>query len=269
MVTGKKSYVLDYFNNSVWNIKPQNLKTIAGIITSKIVGNGLVNLIQAEPAELKSDLVQVYHRTGILNIEGVLVPKASWLDSMCGFISTLELNHQFNMLVDSPNIDKIVLYFDSPGGVSTGIYEFAENIYQNRNKKEIVSFTDVDMCSAAFWLGSAASKVIATPSSEIGSIGTYIALIKEKPESMEYDIYFIQAGDNKLYGNPNIPVTESEKQYFQDKVNTNNNLFVEAISKFRNVSKEKVLETKASYYDSLSAPDWMYDTLADTKYILE
>lgn len=269
MVTGKKSYILNYFNNSIWNIRPQDLKTIAGVITSKLVNSGLVNLVQLEPKEHKMDFVQRHNGVGILNIEGVLVPKASWLDSLCGFVSTLELNQSFESLVNDPSISKIVLYFDSPGGVSTGVYEFAENIYQSRNKKEIVAFTDVSMHSGAYWLGSAASKLVATPSSEIGSIGTYMVLIKEKPESMDYDIHFIQAGDNKLYGSSEIPITESEKVYFQERVNKNNDLFVEEVSKFRNTSKESVLETKASYYSSQDAPSWMYDTLADVNYILK
>jgi len=269
METGKKSYILNYFNDSVWLIRPQRLQLISNVLLNRFNDSELLNLVQLEPKEHKINFIQRHNNIGILNIEGVLIPKASWLDTFCGFVSTLELKTQFLSLLNDKSVDKIVLYIDSPGGVSTGILEFAETIYQNRNIKEIISFTDVDMCSAAYWIGSAALKIVVSPSSEIGSIGSYIALIKEKAVSRDFDVYYIQAGDNKTFGNPDIPITESERAYFQLKVDQNNNDFVNAISKYRNIDIQTIKDTKASYYTSNVAPTWMYDELADVEYILQ
>lgn len=270
MIIGN-SFLIQHFMNSVWLIHPEKLKTMSEVLVKKATEDldGSLNLLQLEPKEQKPTYVQRVGDIAVLNIIGVLVPKASWLDTMCGFVSTIELQNQFETLVADPTIKRIVLYFDSPGGASIAIPEFANAVYEARNEKEIVTFTDCYMCSGACYIGAAATQVVVTPSSIIGSIGTYMSLIKEKPETKEYDIHIIQAGDNKLFGSPGIPLTNDEVNYFQGKVNQNYETFTAAISQYRNVTQEEVKNTKASYYTSgEDAPEWLYDALADSHYVL-
>jgi len=264
------SFLIQHFMDSVWLIHPEKLKTMTEVIVKKVSEDfdGSLNLLQLEPKERKPDFVQRKGNIAVLNIEGVLVPKASWLDTLCGFVSTLELHQQFNALVEDRTVDRIVLYLDSPGGNSIGIPEFAESVFQARKAKEIVAYTDVYMCSAAYWIGSAAEQLIATPSSMIGSIGTYISLIKEKQESQDFDIHIIQAGDNKLFGSPDTPLTDDEVAYFQEKVNRNYEIFTDAVAQYRNTTQEEVKNTKASYYSSADAPEWMYDELGNSNLVL-
>jgi len=263
------SFLIQHFMNSVWLIHPEKLKTMTEVILQKVMDDGSFNLLQLEPRNEKRSHVQKIGNVAILNIEGVLVPKASWLDTMCGFVSTIELQTEFEQLVSDPMVKRIVLYFDSPGGTSLCIPEFANSVYRARSEKEVVAFTDTFMCSAAYFIGSAAEQVVVTPSSIIGSIGTYISLIKEKPEKRDFDIHIIQAGDNKLFGSPDTPLTDDEVSYFQEKVDANYENFTAAVAQFRNVSQEEVKKTKASYYTSgEGAPEWLYDILADANYVL-
>ena len=264
------SFLIQHFMNSVWLIHPEKLKTMSEVIVKKVSEDfdGSLNLLQIEPKERRPSNVQRFGQTAVLNIEGTLVPKCSWLDSMCGFVSTLSLHTQFNELVEDRTVERIVLYFDSPGGVGIGIPEFAQSIYDARGVKEVVSFTDVYMCSAAYWLGSAAENLIATPSAIIGSIGTYISLIKERADKQSYDVHIVQAGDNKLFGNPQTPLTEEEINYFQEKVNQNYETFTDSVAQFRNTTQEAVKDTKAGYYASADAPEWMYTELGDVNLVL-
>lgn len=270
MVIGN-SFLIQHFMNSVWLIHPEKLKTMTEVLVKKATEDmdGSLNLLKLEPKEQKPAYVQRVGRIAVLNIEGVLVPKASWLDTLCGFVSTIELQNQFETLVADPTIERIVIYLDSPGGISIAIPEFANAIYEARSEKEIVAFTDYYMCSAAYWLGAAAEQLVVTPSSIIGSIGTYISLIKEKPETNEYDIHIIQAGENKLFGSPDTPLTDDEITYFQQKVDQHYETFTETMAQYRNISQEEIKNTKASYYTSgEDAPNWMYDTLADVHHVL-
>ena len=263
------SFLLQHFLNTVWVIHPERLKTMTEFLLKKASDiNGSLNLLQFEDKGTEESIVQRNGSTAILNIEGVLVSKASWLDTICGFTSTLALHNQFNELVEDPKIKRIVLYLDSPGGESTGIPEFAESIFQARNKKEIVAFTDVFMCSAAYWIGSAAEQLIVTPSSIIGSIGVYYSVLKEKAEKAFYDVHIIQAGKNKLFGSEEIAISDEEIAYFQERVNSNYELFTNAVAKYRNVSQEEVKKTEGSWYDSIDAPKWMYNELGNSKLVL-
>ena len=265
-----KSFLIQHFMDTLWMIRPDSLRNMTEVLLKKASEGygGSFDLLQAEPKADKAGLVQRVGSVAILNVEGVMVPKASWLDSLCGFISTIELHNQFNILVNDPSVQRIVLYFDSPGGSSTAIFEFAESVFNARSIKEIVSFTDTCMCSAAAAVGFAADQVVATPSATIGSIGTYITLIKDKPESQDYDIHFIQAGDNKLFGSPSVPLSNDEVSFFKDMVDKHYELFTSNIAKFRNVTQDEVKATKASFYGASEAPEWMYDALADSNYVL-
>jgi len=245
---------------------------MSDVLLSKINGESfnseLLNLLQFESKQpSKKPYVQRHNDIAILNIEGVLVPKASQLDSMCGLVSTLELHNTYNELVEDSSVNKILLYLDTEGGATVGIPEFAESIKQS--SKETIAFTDIKMASAGYCIGSAADKIVATPSSTIGSIGTYMTLTKENKENKEtFDTYFIQEGDNKLFGNPKTPISDAELNYFQGKVKVHNDLLISTIANNRNVSADEVRNTKASYYMSANAPEWMVDVLADANYIL-
>lgn len=261
-----KSFLVQHFMDTLWLIEPAKLKNMTEVLVSKLANSGSIELFQGNDTSNIINGVQRIGNIAILNIEGTLVPKASNLDAMCGFVSTIKLHDTFNQLVEDSSIKRIVLYFDSPGGSSIAIPEFAESIYNARSKKEIVAFTDVYACSGAFWLASAAEKFVVTPSSIIGSIGAYVALIKEKKEGVA--VHFIQAGENKTFGSPQTEISESEIAYFQERIDSLYVNFVSAIVKHRNVSEEDVKNTKGSFYNSADAPEWMRDAIADSNYIL-
>ncbi len=262
------SFLVQSYMNALWDIRPDNLRTMTDVLLTKFTEgniNDLVQLQDKKPAE--KQFVQRDGRMAVLNIEGVLVPKASWLDSMCGFVSTIQLHSLFKGLMKDDSLDRIILYVDSPGGAATGIFEFAESIYQARSEKEIVSFTDVQACSAGYALFSAAENAVAAPSASICSVGTYITVAKSK-ENSEFDVHLIGAGDKKLFGHPDLPISDDEVASFREKVDTHYEAFTNMVAKFRGVSQEDVKNTKADYFDAINAPEWAYDHLGDTDFIL-
>ena len=257
-------------------MRPDRLETMTNVLLNKFNNieeyNKSLNLTQLKDKDENVASVRREGTTAILQIEGVMVPKCSWLDSMCGFVSTIDLNNKFNELIEDNSVDRIINYFDTPGGEVTGILEFAETVFQARNKKEIITYTDTDMCSAGYWVGSASSKLVTTPSSCIGSIGTYLGILKYETTTDphtgdQYKMHFFQAGDNKLFGSPYTDITEQEKAYLQDIVNLNQDKFNEAVSRYRGVSEQQVIDTQASHYQAADAPSWLYDVLADINYL--
>lgn len=252
------SFLHHHFVNALWHIKPENLEVMRNVLLSKMEGMSFEkNNSSSDPLSSKDGKV------AILNIEGVLVPKASYLDSMCGFKGTQVLRQEFQTLVNDNGISRIVLNIDSPGGVSTGIGEFAEEIFQARQEKEIVAFTNGNMCSAAYWLASAAENIIAEPSATIGSIGTYICMTKES--DLE-NIHIFQAGSKKLYGSSITPISEDEINFFSEKVEKANNKFLSAVSKYRGVSFEDVKGLEAGYFSADEAPEWLYTEINNFSY---
>jgi len=251
------------FINAEWMIRPQNLEVMKDVLLDKVLSGSVERGTTAE----KSSNVERDGRTAILNIEGTLVPKASWLDAMCGFESTLQLHRVFNSLVEDETVERIILYIDSPGGISTGIEEFADSIYNARQTKEVVAYVDVMAASAGYWLASACEQIVVTKTAGIGSIGTYIIVPKQE-QTQDEKLYIFQAGSKKLYGSPNIEMTDDEVSYFTEKVQLGNERFLQAVAKHRNVSVEEVKSLEAEYFNAINAPSWLYTKIGDELTVL-
>lgn len=251
------------FINAEWVILPQNLEVMKNILLEKVLSGSVERANKTQ----KSSNVNIEGSTAILNIEGTLVPKASWLDAACGFESTLQLHSHFKNLVNNPLVERIVLYIDSPGGAVVGIEEFADSIYNARKVKEVVAYVDVLAASAGYWLASACENIVATKTAGIGSIGTYIIVPKNEGEKDE-KLYIFQAGAKKLYGAPDVKMTEGEIQYFTDRVAISNERFIKAVAKHRNVDPEEVRKLEADHFKTINAPSWMYTEIGDETTVL-
>jgi len=75
-----------------------------------------------------------------------------------------------------PNCEGVVLDIDSGGGQVSGTPEFHDFI--KNYSKPVVAYTDGMMCSAAYYIGSAAKHIVANKRADaIGSIGTMIHFV--------------------------------------------------------------------------------------------
>ncbi len=105
----------------------------------------------------------------VINIRGAIMKY-----DYCGAPGTQSMMQALQQANNNPSISAIVLQFDSPGGSVAGTQYFADAI--KSSTKPVVAFVNGMMCSAAMWLGSAASLRIASSNTDvIGSIGTMAA----------------------------------------------------------------------------------------------
>ena len=70
----------------------------------------------------------------------------------------------------------LVLDVDSPGGLVVGGPELANAIYGLPQKMPVVAWTGRYMASLAYWAGSQAQVVMASPSAIVGSIGVIVTI---------------------------------------------------------------------------------------------
>lgn len=94
----------------------------------------------------------------------------------CGPSGTKDKMRVMQSYAKDPNCIGIVLDIDSGGGQVSGTPEFYD--YIKSYSKPVVSYTDGLMCSAAYYIGSAASYIIANSRADaIGSIGVMVHFI--------------------------------------------------------------------------------------------
>jgi signal peptide peptidase SppA len=145
-----------------------------------------------------------------------------------------------------------LLDIDSPGGSVNGLAETGDMIRQvDSNVTPVSAFTSGTMASAAYWLGSSAREVHATEMSSIGSIGV-IAVHMENSKQMEKDGVkptVFSAGKYKGIGNPYEPLSASDKEYMQAKVEGAYDFFISAVAENRGLTAEHVREKAADGRD--------------------
>ncbi|NKI28250.1 hypothetical protein HCG49_16980 [Arenibacter sp. 6A1] len=94
----------------------------------------------------------------------------------CGPRGTKAKQRTMESFRRDPNCAGVVLDIDSGGGQVSGTPEFHD--YIKSYPKPVVSYTDGLMCSAAYYIGSAAKHIVANKrADDIGSIGTMINFI--------------------------------------------------------------------------------------------
>ena len=155
----------------------------------------------------------------IVPVKGVISKNISELEALCGGCDINDVEEMLEECERDPLITTIILDIDSPGGTSVGVPELANRI--KASKKEIISFTSSECCSAAYWIGSQANAgFYATPSSSVGSIGVYIAYPDcseaYKMEGVKMDV--IKAGIYKGAGISGTSLDDNQRKMLQDEV---------------------------------------------------
>jgi signal peptide peptidase SppA len=147
------------------------------------------------------------------------------------------IGRQFDALLENEAVGTIVLDVDSPGGTVYGVPELAHKIQAGRDRKPIVAVANAEAASAAYWLASAASEIVVTPSGNVGSIGAYAMHVDQTAlnESLGVKPKYIAYGKYKTEGNPDEPLSDEAEEEIRKRVNRYGVMFEEAIAANRGV----------------------------------
>ena len=139
-------------------------------------------------------------KVAVLSIKNPIVKHSQW----CGPQGTKSMMQELDRLKNDNSIAGVVLDIDSGGGQAYGTPEFHD--YLKDYSKPVVAYTDGLMCSAAYYIGSAASHIVANKRAEaIGSIGAYTQFLDltgyyEKQGAKVHTIYATKSIEkNKAY----------------------------------------------------------------------
>ena len=179
---------------------------------------------------------------GVIPLHGVIGKSLSPLDKMTGAV---DLNDFANALEEYENDDEVITILvdiSSPGGTVTGVEEVGTMLA--RSKKATVAFTDTEMASAAYWIGSQADRVVATPSATVGSIGVYMAFadVSKAYESMGVKMEVIKSGTLKGAGIEGTSLSEGQRADLQEQVNAIHAEFRSAVKAKRSSVQDSDME---------------------------
>lgn len=180
----------------------------------------------------------------VIPVFGTIAHRAHMVDQVSGQggTSTEKLGAAIQSAVDSADVGAIVLDVDSPGGAVAGTPELVDRIYAARQSKPIVAVANATAASAAYWIASAASEFIVTPSGTVGSIGV-LGVHEDRSAGLAAEgkkLTFIHAGKYKVEGNSAEPLTDEARATIQAMVDQAYGVMVKSIARNRGVSPDAV-----------------------------
>ena len=183
----------------------------------------------------------------LVSLMGLLIPKANMLSEFSGGTSMAKFSRDFSQAVMDDSIRTILIYVDSPGGEGGGIAEASQLIRQARGDKRIVAFVEGMMGSAALWVGTSATVVVASRSADIGSQGVFAIHTetskKDAAKGVTKTLIRSEQSPDKAAANKIEPLSDKGLADIQRQVNDMNRMFVSDLALNRGVSEKVVLNS--------------------------
>jgi ClpP class serine protease len=167
-----------------------------------------------------------------ISVTGLLVKQPDLIAEMLGYEQTSysDVQDALALADSSPNVKRIVLSIDSPGGYVSGLFELLQALVAV-NKPIIANASCA--CSAAYAIAATASKIRAvTPASEFGSIGVAKSIWVD-----EHEVHI--ASTDAPNKRPNV-ATEAGQDAVRSELDQIHALFVESIARGRKTTTAKV-----------------------------
>jgi signal peptide peptidase SppA len=232
---------------------PNALQMMLEIVEAHLSGTVSVEQLQQRDSRVKHPPRQ--GAIGVLPLHGPIFPKANMMTEMSGATSLEQWSAQFGQMVNDESIGAIMLDIDSPGGSSMMIPETAQMIREARDIKPIYAVANTMAGSAAYGLAAQATQLFASPSSVVGSIGTYMVHTdtSELAEKMGVKQTVIKAGRFKAVDMETL--TDEAREYMQELVGDINDVFINEIAMGRQTTPDAIRGTEARIYAPQKAVD--------------
>lgn len=167
------------------------------------------------------------------------------------------LSLQFRTCLADPAVRGILFDINSPGGLVSKLFDFADEIHAARGVKLMWSLVNELATSAAYAIASATDRIIVPRTGEAGSVGVVMLHMSMAGALKEYGVEItpIFAGAHKVDGNwwSRLPVAVRER--WELEIAESWDLFAGTVARNRGLKIEDVKATDALVYSGQHAVD--------------
>ncbi len=146
--------------------------------------------------------------------------------------------------VSDSSVKAIVLDIDSPGGAVLPGKEIMNKVREAKNNKPVVARIGQSGASAAYYVASASTLIIADEDSITGSLGVRMTIIQyyELFNKLGINVKSITSGEMKDIGSPYRNMTDEEEKRLQEIVNKIYYHFISGIAENRGMPVSELRE---------------------------
>jgi signal peptide peptidase SppA len=210
-------------------------------------------LARFEPSSvlnLSQDLSSAASGIAVIGIAGSLVRRNIGVDAQSGLMSYLDIAQNLEMAANDPSVSGILLDIDSPGGEAGGVFELAQRIREINVIKPVWALACDSAFSAAYAIACAASRVLVTQTSGLGSIGVIAMHVDQTARDAQQGYRFtaVTAGEFKGDLSPHEALNKGANTRLQAEVDRLYGLFVDHVASMRAMAPQAVRATQAACY---------------------
>jgi protease-4 len=175
----------------------------------------------------------------VLPVEGVILPFHGMEDYPLTVTPQLVRDFMDRAEAD-PSIEAVLVEINSPGGTPVAAEQIAERLRES-SVPVLTLIGDIG-ASGGYLVAAAGEHVIASPMSDVGSIGVTMSYLEESEKNDEEGITFVQLarGEFKDAGNPNKPLTDAERERFEADLDIVYQEFITQVAQYRGVEREQI-----------------------------
>ncbi|MCP1675452.1 signal peptide peptidase SppA [Natronocella acetinitrilica] len=225
-----------------------------GLSTTDVLRGDLYDTL---PSEKREPGYRVHDGIAVIDVFGALTHRGRMEADSTYLMGYGDVQRRIDHALADAGVRGMVLNIDSPGGEVEGAFQLAHAVRRANAIKPTWAVAEGAAASAAYLLGGAAGRVIATETSMVGSIGVVMrhADFSVALEKEGIAITPIYAGSHKVDGNPWEPLPETVQAKLQADVNALYSRFVDVVAAYRDKDPDKIRATEAQTYLAADALD--------------
>lgn len=214
----------------------------SAVLRSAVLSASQMDLAQHAAAYKATGELGAFRMDGdaaVIDLVGSMTKYGSSMSMMS--YGTVGVRKAIRNAVKDKSVKRIGLVIHSPGGTVEGTGDLAEEVRVAATKKPVIAYVE-DMCaSAAYWVASQATRIVASPSAVIGSIGVYMIVYDESEAAEQQGVktHVIRTAEFKGAGAPGTEVTDAQIAEWQRQCDEVHELFGKAVMGGRGISAEE------------------------------
>lgn len=260
-----------------WAVTPATLHAIRDVLSARLAGRLPDSPLGRRVGEMDDDCAcgvepeaEAYELiapgVAVVKLHGIIGKNLSAMETMCGGCDLAVVEENLVEALADPAVSAVILDIDSPGGTVGGVADFADRIaeLEAESGKSIVAYASGQCCSAAYWIACGCTGIVASSSSDVGSIGVYIALIDESANWQEegYKLVLVKAGEYKAAGIAGSTITPEQIALWQQEVDFIYGQFTDAVRTARPGIADATMQGQ-TFYGPLALRAGLVDEISD------
>lgn len=192
-----------------------------------------------------ASLISVANGVATIDMSGPMIRKAGLFEKLfMGAVAHEDVASALREAGGRADVSSVFLNIDSPGGTVMGTPELAAEVAKLNATKPVYAFTSGMMGSAAYWVGSQATAIYATPSARVGSIGAIQTVVDQSAmlERLGIKVEVFSVGKFKSAGHPAKSLTDEQRQMINESLAEIVGEFRQAVSSQRSGVPAEAME---------------------------